>query len=115
MQPAAVRVRTWGGLVGAVVVAGVLVAAGVVPWVLVADAAGQAVGDRQGPLSADTVAEVTDQPLPAATQVLAADGSLITDFYDRDRVPVAADAIALGKEAAERAIEPIREAMRTLA
>lgn len=94
MQPAAVRVRTWGGLVGAVVVAGVLVAAGVVPWVLVADAAGQAVGDRQGPLSAATVAEVTDQPLPAVTQVLAADGSLITDFYDRDRVPVAADAIA---------------------
>ncbi|MEI4277335.1 transglycosylase domain-containing protein [Klenkia terrae] len=88
------RVRTWGGLVGAVVVAGVLVAAGVVPWVLVADAAGQAVGDRQGPLSAATVAEVTDQPLPAVTQVLAADGSLITDFYDRDRVPVAADAIA---------------------
>jgi membrane peptidoglycan carboxypeptidase len=94
VQPAAVRVRTWGGLVGAVVVAGVLVAAGVVPWVLVADAAGQAVGDRQGPLSAATVAEVTDQPLPAVTQVLAADGSLITDFYDRDRVPVAADAIA---------------------
>ncbi|CAB4921815.1 unannotated protein [freshwater metagenome] len=94
MQPAAVRVRTWGGLVGAVVVAGVLVAAGVVPWVLVADAAGQAVGDRQGPLSAATVAEVTEQPLPAVTQVLAADGSLITDFYDRDRVPVAADAIA---------------------
>ncbi|WP_225232791.1 transglycosylase domain-containing protein [Klenkia terrae] len=88
------RVRTWGGLVGAVVVAGVLVAAGVVPWVLVADAAGQAVGDRQGPLSAATVAEVTEQPLPAVTQVLAADGSLITDFYDRDRVPVAADAIA---------------------
>ena len=94
MQPAAVRVRTWGGLVGAVVVAGVLVAAGVVPWVLVADAAGQAVGDRQGPLSTATVAEVTEQPLPAVTQVLAADGSLITDFYDRDRVPVAADAIA---------------------
>ncbi|SSC22638.1 Membrane carboxypeptidase (penicillin-binding protein), partial [Klenkia terrae] len=94
VQPAAVRVRTWGGLVGAVVVAGVLVAAGVVPWVLVADAAGQAVGDRQGPLSAATVAEVTEQPLPAVTQVLAADGSLITDFYDRDRVPVAADAIA---------------------
>ncbi|WP_165617431.1 transglycosylase domain-containing protein [Klenkia soli] len=88
------RVRTWTGLVGAVVTAGVLVGAGALPWVAALDAAWRVVQDHQGPLSTTTVAEVTEQPLSGVTRVLAADGSLITDFYDRDRVPVTADQIA---------------------
>ncbi|NYJ06386.1 transglycosylase domain-containing protein [Petropleomorpha daqingensis] len=35
-----------------------------------------------------------DDPLPGDTRVLAADGSLITDFYTRDRTPVTSDQIA---------------------
>ena len=81
-------------LVGAVVVAGVLVAAIGGPWLVGLDLAGRAVGDEQDPVSATTVAEVTSAPLPGITTVLAADGSVITDFYDQDRVPVTADRIA---------------------
>ncbi|QNG37680.1 penicillin-binding protein [Geodermatophilaceae bacterium NBWT11] len=87
------RLRTWGGLVGAVLTAGVLVAAGAAPWVVGAGLAGRAATAGQGPLSAEAVAQVTQQ-LPGVTRVLASDGSLITDFYTRDRTPVTADQIA---------------------
>ncbi|MEI4270676.1 transglycosylase domain-containing protein [Klenkia sp. LSe6-5] len=81
-------------LLGAAVVAGMLVAAVAGPWLVGLDLAGRAVGDGQDPVSATTVAEVTSAPLPAVTTVLAADGSLVTDFFDQDRVPVTADEIA---------------------
>ncbi|MCO7219614.1 transglycosylase domain-containing protein [Klenkia sp. PcliD-1-E] len=83
-----------GKLLGAVVVAGVLVAAVAGPWLVGLDLAGRAAADSQGPVSSNAVEEVTTAPLPGITQVLAADGSLIADFYDQDRVPVTAAQIA---------------------
>lgn len=83
-----------GKLLGAVVVAGVLVAAVAGPWLIGLDLAGRAVGDSQGAVPTSAVDEVTTAPLPGVTAVLAADGSTVTDFYDQYRVPVTADRIA---------------------
>ncbi len=83
-----------GKLLGAVVVAGVLVAAAAGPWLVGLDLAGRAAADSQGPVSTSAVDEVTSAPLPGVTSVLAADGSTITDLYDQYRVPVTGDRIA---------------------
>ncbi|WP_242658053.1 transglycosylase domain-containing protein [Klenkia brasiliensis] len=83
-----------GKLLGAVVVAGVLVAAVAGPWLVGLDLAGRAAADSQGAVSTTAVDEVTTAPLPGITSVLAADGSLVTDFYDQYRVPVTAGQVA---------------------
>ena len=70
--------------------AGVLVAALLLPWVLGPGLIVRSNADLLAPLPVEL-----GNPTPAGnTVVLAADGSLITYFYRHNRTPVAADAIA---------------------
>src|SRR4051794_20915559 len=77
-------------LVVAVLSAGMLLAAVVLPWAL---GPGLAAGwlSRHSQALPTTAAE---RPLPGNTRVLAADGSLIAQFYRLDRTPVTSDQIA---------------------
>ena len=87
-----------------IVVAGVLVAGLLLPWVggtgLVARNAATLLHALPG--------ELTDKPPAGATRVLAADGSLITNFYANDRTPVKSDQIAPIMKQALVDIEDIR-------
>jgi hypothetical protein len=64
-----------------VVLAGVLLAALAVPLFLTPGLATTRLAGRVSLQTTDTL----DDPLPGNTQVLAADGSLITDFHGRGR------------------------------
>src|SRR3954451_7290100 len=77
-------------LAAAVVVAGALVAAMLLPFV---GGAGLVARHSSTLLHAPAV-ELTDQTPNGNTRVLAADGSLITEFYDNNRTPVAPDQIS---------------------
>ncbi|WNV76648.1 transglycosylase domain-containing protein [Geodermatophilus sp. DSM 44513] len=90
-------------LVPAVVVAGVLVACFVLPWVGGAGLLARASVPPAGALPA----ELTAAP-PGNTRVLAADGSLITTFHTDDRVPVTSDQVADVVEEAVVAVEDER-------
>jgi membrane peptidoglycan carboxypeptidase len=93
--------RSLRNLALAVVVAGALVAASALPLVM-----GPAmVTDQLGGTTGTTAAL---RQLPGNTRVLAADGSLITDFYARDRIPVASDRIASVMKQAQIDIEDAR-------
>jgi membrane peptidoglycan carboxypeptidase len=77
-------------LVAMIVVAGVLVAAMLLPFV-----GGSGLVARNSSTLLDALpVELTDKTPNGNTQVLAADGSLITEFYDNNRTPVTPDQIS---------------------
>src|SRR3954451_11525028 len=77
-------------LAAAVVVAGALVAAMLLPFV-----GGTGLVARNSSTLLDALpVELTDQTPNGNTRVLAADGSLITEFYDNNRTPVSPDQIS---------------------
>jgi membrane peptidoglycan carboxypeptidase len=84
------RVRALATLVVMVVVAGGLVAAMLLPLV---GGAGLVARNSTSLLHALPV-ELTDQTPNGNTTVLAADGSLITEFYENDRTPLTPDQIS---------------------
>lgn len=91
-----------------IVVGGALVAALLAPVLLGPGVAVGRLADLQTQvLPAASVSHV-EQPLPGNTRVLAADGSLITEFYDRNRMVVAADQIAPVMRQAQIDIEDAR-------
>src|SRR6195952_439567 len=77
-------------LVAAIVVAGVLVAAMLLPWV-----GGTGLVARNSSTLLDALpVELTDQTPNGNTKLLAADGSLITEFFTNNRTPVTPDQIS---------------------
>src|SRR4051794_17902228 len=77
-------------LAGTIVLAGALLAGFLFPWV---GGSGLAARNSASLLDALPV-ELTDSTPAGASKVLAADGSLITNFYTNDRTPVTGDQIA---------------------
>jgi membrane peptidoglycan carboxypeptidase len=77
-------------LVAMIVVAGALVAAMMLPFV---GGAGLVARNSSSLLDALPV-ELTDQTPNGNTKVLAADGSLITEFYENNRTPVTGDQVS---------------------
>ncbi|SDF92293.1 penicillin-binding protein [Klenkia brasiliensis] len=101
---AARRIGTLAKLLGAVVLAGVLVAAVLFP---VVGGLGLTARDSASLLDALPV-ELTDRTPPGNTVVLAANGEVVTGFYDENRAPVPADRIAPVMKQAMVAIEDAR-------
>ena len=99
-----VRTRALVRLLLAVVAAGVLLAAVALPWAAAPFVAAAQFTSEPDPAA---LAEV-DQAPTGDTRMLAADGSLIADFYADDRVPVASDRIAPVMKQALLAIEDSR-------
>jgi membrane peptidoglycan carboxypeptidase len=98
------RVRTLLKLAGTVVVAGALVAGLLFPWV-----GGPAVAAQQSTgLLGDLPTELTVDAPPANTVLLAANGEVITSFYEENRAPVTGDRIAEVMKQAMVAIEDAR-------
>jgi membrane peptidoglycan carboxypeptidase len=84
------RLGALGKLVAMVVAAGVLVAGMLFPWV-----GGTGIAARNSASLLDALpVELTDQTPNGNTTVLAADGSVITQFYVNNRTPVTPDQIA---------------------
>jgi membrane peptidoglycan carboxypeptidase len=97
-------VRTLFVLASSVVLAGALLAGLLLPWV-----GGPALlAQQSSSLLADAPLELTDEPPPGNTTVLAANGELITSFYRENRAPVASDQIAVVMKQAIVAIEDAR-------
>ena len=87
-----------------VVVAGALLAGMVLPWI-----GGPAVAaQRSTSLLGDLPLELTDEPPAGNTVMLAANGEVITSFYEQNRAPVASEAIAEVMKQAMVAIEDAR-------
>ena len=87
-----------------VVLAGVLLAGFLLPWV-----GGPALAAQQSTsLLGEPPEELTDQPPAGNTTMLAANGDLITSFYRENRAPVAGDQIAEVMRQAIVAIEDAR-------
>src|SRR4029450_1435033 len=77
-------------LVLTVVVAGALLAGMLLPWI-----GGPPVAPQQSTsLLGDLPLELTDEPPAGNTVMLAADGEVITSFYEQNRAPVEPEAIA---------------------
>ncbi len=91
-------------LAAAVVLAGALTAALALPWVA---GAGVATRSTAGLLQPDE-AELVDRVAVGNTRVLAADGSLITELYQRNRTVVPSEAISPVVKDAVVAIEDTR-------
>src|SRR3954454_10213516 len=91
-------------LLSTIVVAGVLLAGLLFPWI-----GGPALAAQRstGLLGAPPV-ELTDEPPAGNTVLLAADGEVITQFYEQNRAPVAGDQIAEVMKQAMVAIEDAR-------
>ena len=89
-EPRTSRVGALAKLIAMIVVAGGLVAAMLLPFV---GGAGLVARNSTSLLDALPV-ELTDKTPNGATKVLAADGSLITEFYENNRTPVTADQIS---------------------
>ncbi|RBY96164.1 penicillin-binding protein [Blastococcus sp. TF02-8] len=89
-ENARIRTRLLARLAATIVVAGMLVAGLLLPWV---GGAGLIARNSASLLDALPV-ELTDKTPAGNTKVLAADGSLITNFYENNRTPVAPDQIA---------------------
>jgi membrane peptidoglycan carboxypeptidase len=89
-------------LAAAVVVAGVLLAALFLPWVAGAGVVARDLGSAPGGLPVELTEELR------STRVLAADGSLITEFYTNNRTPVTGDRIAEVMKRAQVDIEDSR-------
>ncbi|MGK5110537.1 MULTISPECIES: penicillin-binding protein [unclassified Geodermatophilus] len=91
MSPAApARARVLAKLAATIVLAGALLAAMMLPFV---GGTGMAARNSASLLDALPV-ELTDEAPAGNTRVLAADGSLITNFYTNNRTPVAPDQIS---------------------
>ena len=87
-----------------IVVAGALLAGLLMPWV-----GGPALAAQQSTsLLGEPPAELTDVPPPGNTAMLAANGELITSFYQENRAPVASEQIAEVMKHAMVAIEDAR-------
>src|SRR3954468_6142816 len=104
MSTFARTVRTLLVLALSTVLAGALLAGLLLPWVggpalLAAQSSG---------LLGDAPAELTDEPPPGNTVMLAANGELITSFYEQNRAPVTSDRIATVMKHAMVAIEDAR-------
>jgi membrane peptidoglycan carboxypeptidase len=84
------RLHAAGNLLLALPLAGALLAALLVPWVVGPGLAASTSASLLAPLPV----ELTDATPPGNTVVLAADGSVITYFYRNNRTPVGADEIA---------------------
>jgi membrane peptidoglycan carboxypeptidase len=84
--------------------AGALVAALLLPWLAVPGWAAQQLGAAPDPLPDSVVLRAPH----GNTRVLAADGSVVTEFYQHDRVPVATDQIAPVMKQAQIDIEDAR-------
>ncbi len=88
--PAASTIGTLFKLLATVVVAGALVAGMMLPFV-----GGTGLVARNSASLLDALpVELTDQTPNGNTLVLAADGSVITNFYENNRTPVTADEIS---------------------
>src|SRR3712207_6634428 len=98
------RLRAATELLLAIPLAGALVAATLAPFVVGTGLAARSSADLLAPLPV----ELTDRTFPGPTVVLAADGSVITHFYARNRQPVPPDRIADVMEQALVAIEDRR-------
>jgi membrane peptidoglycan carboxypeptidase len=89
-ESARLRLGTLAKLVGMIVVAGVLVAAMMLPFV-----GGTGLVARNSSTLLDALpVQLTDKTPNGNTKVLAADGSLITEFYSNNRTPATADQIS---------------------
>ena len=98
------RARTLLKLAATVVVAGALVAGLLLPWV-----GGPAVAAQQSTgLLGDLPTEFTVDAPPGNTVLLAANGEVITSFYEENRAPVTGDRIAEVMKQAMVAIEDSR-------
>ena len=98
------RLRAAALLLVAIPLAGALVAATLAPWVVGTGLAASSSADLLAPLPV----ELADQTFPGPTVVLAADGTVITHFYARNRQPAASDRIADVMKQALVAIEDRR-------
>ena len=98
------RARVLAKLAATIVLAGALVAGMLLPFV---GGTGLAARNSASLLDALPV-ELTDETPAGSTRVLAADGSLITNFYRDNRTPVASDRIAPVMKQALVAIEDSR-------
>src|SRR3954451_380528 len=103
-QNAAHRTRLIGKLAMTIVVAGALLAGLLLPWI---GGPGMVARNSASLLDALPV-ELTDQTPAGNSRVLAADGSLITNFYTNNRTPVDSDRIAPVMKQALVAIEDSR-------
>jgi membrane peptidoglycan carboxypeptidase len=98
------RARTLLKLAATVVVAGALVAGLLFPWV-----GGPAVAAQQSTsLLGDLPTELTVDAPPGNTVLLAANGEVITSFYEENRAPLPSDGIAEVMKQAMVAIEDAR-------
>ena len=104
MSTVARSVRTLLMLALSTVLAGALLAGVLLPWV-----GGPALlAAKSSSLLGDAPAELTDEAAPGNTTMLAANGELITSFYEQNRAPVTSDQIALVMKHAMVAIEDSR-------
>jgi membrane peptidoglycan carboxypeptidase len=104
MQQGTRTVRTLALLALTVVVAGALLAGLMLPWV-----GGPALAAQQSTsLLGAPPLELTDEPPPGNTVLLAANGEVITSFYQENRAPVASDRIAEVVKQAMVAVEDAR-------
>ena len=98
------RIRTLCTLALTLVLAGALLAGLLLPWV-----GGPAIAAQQSSsLLGDPPVELTDEPPAGNTVMLAANGEVITSFYEENRAPVASDQIAEVMKQAMVAIEDAR-------
>ncbi|WP_369132456.1 transglycosylase domain-containing protein [Modestobacter sp. I12A-02662] len=89
-ESARLRLGTLAKLATAIVAAGLLVAALLLPWV-----GGTGLVARNSTSLLDALpVELTDKTPNGNTTVLAADGQVITQFYENNRTPVTADQIS---------------------
>src|SRR3712207_1872561 len=104
MQQGTQRVRTLASLTLAVGLAGALLAGLLLPWV-----GGPALAAQQSTsLLGEPPLELTDEPPPGNTVMLAANGEVITSFYQENRSPVPGDQIAEVMKQAMVAVEDAR-------
>jgi membrane peptidoglycan carboxypeptidase len=104
MSQLARSVRTLFVLALGIVLAGALLAGLLLPWV-----GGPALLAQQSTsLLGDPPLELTEDPPPANSTMLAANGELITSFYQENRAPVASEQIAAVMKQAMVAIEDAR-------
>jgi membrane peptidoglycan carboxypeptidase len=98
------RLRTLVTLALGVVLAGALLAGLLLPWI-----GGPALAAQQSTgLLGEPPLELTTEPPPGNTVVLAANGEIITSFYAENRAPVAGDQIAEVMKQAMVAVEDAR-------
>ncbi len=89
-ENAAIRTRTIAKLAATIVFAGALLAGLLLPWV-----GGTGLVARNSASLLDALpVELTDKTPAGNSKVLAADGSLITNFFENNRTPVTGDQIA---------------------